>query len=434
MTGWEAGARAATLVGVSHSSTLTASRPRGFASAVTTALLRIVMPPTDLPVAICTFVFTVTGVALCAGLLPLFLVGIPLFILFGVIVRGLAAFERKRMRLFLDIEIPKPTQRPRSWKHALRYGPTWRAIAYFLVQFPLAIATFTVMVAGFGTALALISMPGWVSHVPAKRADLWVLTVSDQPTAWAVTGVGVLLAVVAFGLTYGLTSAEGAWARVMLGVSAAQLAQRVEELQGSRARVVDAAEAERRRIERNLHDGAQQRLVALAMNLGRARARYDDDPDAARRMLDEAHDDAKLALAELRDLARGLHPAVLTDRGLDAALSGLAARSSIPVTLDVQVDPRCSPTIEAIAYFVVSETLANAAKHSKASAVHVTVRRTPVALRLAIADDGVGGADATAGSGLSGLADRVGGVDGSIQIDSPPGGPTLITVELPCAS
>jgi signal transduction histidine kinase len=290
------------------------------------------------------------------------------------------------------------------------------------------------MVAGFGTALALISMPGWVSHVPAKRADLWVLTVSDQPTAWAVTGVGVLLAVVAFGLTYGLTSAEGAWARVMLGVSAAQLAQRVEELQGSRARVVDAAEAERRRIERNLHDGAQQRLVALAMNLGRARARYDDDPDAARRMLDEAHDDAKLALAELRDLARGLHPAVLTDRGLDAALSGLAARSSIPVTLDVQVDPRCSPTIEAIAYFVVSETLANAAKHSKASAVHVTVRRTPVALRLAIADDGVGGADATAGSGLSGLADRVGGVDGSIQIDSPPGGPTLITVELPCAS
>jgi len=302
------------------------------------------------------------------------------------------------------------------------------------VQFPLAIATFTVMVAGFGTALALISMPGWVSHVPAKRADLWVLTVSDQPTAWAVTGVGVLLAVVAFGLTYGLTSAEGAWARVMLGVSAAQLAQRVEELQGSRARVVDAAEAERRRIERNLHDGAQQRLVALAMNLGRARARYDDDPDAARRMLDEAHDDAKLALAELRDLARGLHPAVLTDRGLDAALSGLAARSSIPVTLDVQVDPRCSPTIEAIAYFVVSETLANAAKHSKASAVHVTVRRTPVALRLAIADDGVGGADATAGSGLSGLADRVGGVDGSIQIDSPPGGPTLITVELPCAS
>jgi signal transduction histidine kinase len=244
----------------------------------------------------------------------------------------------------------------------------------------------------------------------------------------------VLLAVVAFGLTFGLTSAEGAWARVMLGVSAAQLAQRVEELQGSRARVVDAAEAERRRIERNLHDGAQQRLVALAMNLGRARARYDDDPDAARRMLDEAHDDAKLALAELRDLARGLHPAVLTDRGLDAALSGLAARSSIPVTLDVQVDPRCSPTIEAIAYFVVSETLANAAKHSKASAVHVTVRRTPVALRLAIADDGVGGADATAGSGLSGLADRVGGVDGSIQIDSPPGGPTLITVELPCAS
>lgn len=427
-------AAAATLVGVSHSSTLDARRPGRLGSAVMTGLLRLVMPLTDLPVAIFTFVFTVTGVTLSVGLLPLFLVGIPLFILFGVIARAVATFERNRMRLFLDIEIPKPARRPRDWKEALRYGPTWRAIAYCLVQFPLAIASFTVMVAGFGTALALISTPAWFSRVPAKRADLWALTVSDQSTAWAVTGVGVLVAIVAFGLTYGLTSVEGAWARTMLGASAAQLAQRVEELQGSRARVVDAAEAERRRIERNLHDGAQQRLVALAMNLGRARARYEDDPEAARRMLDEAHDDAKLALAELRDLARGLHPAVLTDRGLDAALSGLAARSSIPVTLDVRVEPRCTPTIEAIAYFVVSETLANAAKHSKASAVHVTVRRTPAALRLAIADDGVGGADATAGSGLSGLADRVGGVDGSMQIDSPPGGPTLITVELPCAS
>ena len=170
----------------------------------------------------------------------------------------------------------------------------------------------------------------------------------------------------------------------MLGVSAAQLAKRVDALEGSRARVVDAADAERRRIERDLHDGAQQRLVSLAMNLGRARARYDDDPEAARVLLDEAHADAKHALVELRDLARGLHPAVLTDRGLDAALSGLAGRSPVPVTLDVEVEPRCNPTIEAIAYFVVSEALANIAKHSGASRADIVARR--VADRLA-ADD-----------------------------------------------
>jgi signal transduction histidine kinase len=393
----------------------------------------MVMPLTDLPVAIVTFTVTVTGVALSAGLLPLFLLGVPVFVVVGAFARWMAAFERKRMRLFLDVEIPSQAARPRGLKSVLKDGPTWRAIAYHVVQFPLAVLTFSFCFGGLGTSLALISMPGWLSHVPARRTDLAILTVSDQPTAWAACGIGVLLAVFTFGVTYGLTTAEGALARAMLGVTAKELAERVDVLQGSRARVVDAAEAERRRIERNLHDGAQQRLVALAMNLGRARARYDEDPAAARRMLDEAHSDAKLALTELRDLARGLHPAVLTDRGLDAALSGLAARSTVPVTLDVHVEPRCSPTIEAIAYFVVSEALTNAAKHAKATSVRVTVARTPKALRVVVEDDGVGGAD-PGGSGLTGLADRVGGVDGSMQVQSPAGGPTVITVELPCAS
>lgn len=393
----------------------------------------MVMPLTDLPVAIVSFTFTVTGVALCAGLLPLLLVGIPLFYAVGALARGMAAFERRRMRLFLDIEIPSRRIRPRGWKALLKDGQTWRAIAYHVVQFPLAVLTFVVCFGGLGTSVALLSMPGWYSRVPAKRADLGLFTVSDHRTAWLVVGVGALLFVLSFGLTYGLTSAEGALAKAMLGVTAGELAHRLDEVQGSRARVVDAAEAERRRIERNLHDGAQQRLVALAMNLGRARARYDDDPDAARQMLDEAHSDAKLALSELRDLARGLHPAVLTDRGLDAALSGLAARSTVPVTLDVDVEPRCSPTIEAIAYFVVSEALTNAAKHAQATAVRVTVRRVAQTLRVVVEDDGVGGADPS-GSGLTGLADRVGGVDGALHVQSPVGGPTVITVELPCAS
>ena len=170
------------------------------------------------------------------------------------------------------------------------------------------------------------------------------------------------------------------------------------------------------------------------MNLGRARARYDTDPEAARRLLEEAHTDAKHALVELRDLARGLHPAVLTDRGLDAALSGLAGRSAVPVTLDVRVEPRCNPTIEAIAYFVVSEALANIAKHAGASRVDVVAHRVDNRLHLAVSDDGVGGAAPYPGSGLAGLANRVDGVDGSLRIESPAGGPTTLTVELPCES
>jgi signal transduction histidine kinase len=234
-----------------------------------------------------------------------------------------------------------------------------------------------------------------------------------------------------------LGAADIAFARRMLGPSGA-LAARVGELERSRARVVDAAEQERRRIERDLHDGAQQRLVALAMNLGRAKARYDQDPEAARALIDEAHSDAKQALAELRDLARGLHPAVLADRGLDAALSGLAARSPVPVT--VEVDPGGgsgagpSQVVEAIAYFVVAEALTNIAKHSRASRAAVVVRRLDGVLRIVISDNGVGGADPARGTGLRGLADRVSGVDGRLFVDSPAGGPTVLTVELPCAS
>lgn len=392
------------------------------------------MPLTDLPVAIIAFVVTVTGVALSVGLVPLFLAGIPLFIAVGALARGMATFERKRMRLFLGLEIPAPPRRPRGWRAALTDGPAWRAIAYQVVHLPLAVVTFSVAVAFWGTSLAMMTMPAWLDRVPSREADLWLLTITDQGGAWAVAVVGLLLGIVGVGLTIGLTSAEGALARAMLGVSAAELAHRVDELAGSRARVVDAAEAERRRIERDLHDGAQQRLVALAMNLGRARARYDDDPEGARHLLDEAHSDAKHALVELRDLARGLHPAVLTDRGLDAALSGLAGRSPVPVTLDVEVEPRCTPTIEAIAYFVVSEALANVAKHSKAHRVDVVARRLGDRLHLTISDDGIGGAVGHHGSGLAGLADRVGGVDGSLDIESPVGGPTMLRVELPCES
>jgi signal transduction histidine kinase len=391
------------------------------------------MPLTDLVVGVVLFSVVLTGVVTAIGLLPLFLLGIPVFRVVGAISRWLAQFERRRMHFFLDIEIPTPRYVYRGWRRNLIDAPTWRSIAYHCCQLFLAVITSTLSFSAWGLALSLMSMPWWLRRVPVQHADLWVLTVADQRTAWLVATVGVLIGLFGLALTIGLTSLDGALARGLLGVTARDLERRVDELEGSRARIVESVDAERRRIERDLHDGAQQRLVALAMNLGRARSRYDDDPEAAKKLLDEAHLDAKQALVELRDLARGIHPAVLTDRGLDAALSGLAGRSPVPVTLDVAVETRCSTTIEAIAYFVVSEALANVAKHAQASSASVTARRSGDRLTIVIHDDGVGDAD-PAGSGLRGLADRVAGVDGRLDVVSPPGGPTNITVELPCES
>ncbi len=211
------------------------------------------------------------------------------------------------------------------------------------------------------------------------------------------------------------------------------LAARIAELEVSRERVVDAAEAERRRIERDLHDGAQQRLVALAMELGRAKAKFGDDPEGARELVDQAHAQAKEALIELRNLVRGVHPPVLTDRGLDAALSGLAALCPVPVDMQVDVAVRPKGAVEAVAYFVVAEALTNVAKHSRATAARVMVEGHgfPGSLTILISDDGIGGADPR-GAGLSGLADRVGGVDGELSVESPSGGPTIISAVLPC--
>ncbi len=171
------------------------------------------------------------------------------------------------------------------------------------------------------------------------------------------------------------------------------------------------------------------------MTLGRAKSRLgENDATGASALVEEAHRDAKAAIVELRDLTRGLHPPVLSDRGLDAALSAVAARAPLPVTVQVQVTPRPSRTIEAIAYFVVSEALTNVAKHARATRAWVTIRRDGDELRIVVGDDGCGGAQIAQGGGLAGLADRVGGVDGHLQLHSPPGGPTVQEVRLPCGS
>jgi signal transduction histidine kinase len=214
----------------------------------------------------------------------------------------------------------------------------------------------------------------------------------------------------------------------------ARLQAELDEQRARRRLAVEAAEAERRRIERDLHDGAQQRLVSLAMNLGMARQRFASDPTAAEQLVADAHAEAKLALGELRALARGIHPAVLTDRGLDAALSALAGRVGVPVDVDVVLAGRPPTAVESAAYFVVAEALTNVARHASATRASVSIVEYDGRVIVEISDDGIGGADVAIGTGLAGLADRVDSIDGRMEVRSPLGGPTVVRAELPCAS
>jgi signal transduction histidine kinase len=215
---------------------------------------------------------------------------------------------------------------------------------------------------------------------------------------------------------------------VALAVASAQAR---EELEASRMRIVEASDAERRRLERNLHDGAQQRLVALSMGLRLAQGKVQDSPEEAAELLETATDELMEALTELRELAQGLHPAVLTEQGLEAALEVLAARVPLPVELKVRLPERLPEPVEATAYYVVSEALANVVKHSDAESVRVYAERAGIRALVEIADDGVGGADLGGGSGLCGLRDRVEALEGRVLVESPPGRGTLVRAELP---
>jgi signal transduction histidine kinase len=273
-------------------------------------------------------------------------------------------------------------------------------------------------------ALSLI-LPAGLTTMALRSGD------AGRVVQAAMLAVAVLLLPVAAYLLTAWAGARAALARAILAPGELELDQRLVEVTRSRARLVDAFELDRRRIERDLHDGAQQRLVALTVALGLAR--LDLAPDsAAAAQVDTAHEQAKQALAELRDFIRGLHPAVLDELGLDAALSGIAARSPVPVRLTVALPQRPPATVEAVAYFVVSEALTNVARHAAATRADVVLRHVPGGLSLSVTDDGHGGADPSRGTGLRGLQQRVESVDGTLQIASPAGGPTSILVSLPC--
>ncbi|MDL4775110.1 MULTISPECIES: sensor histidine kinase [Thermomonosporaceae] len=364
----------------------------------------------------------------------LFLTGCTIVLALLVMV-PLTSAQRERFWAMLGLDVPPlPGLEGRRWWNTprdLRVPGLWRVLRYHLLIGPmlafgglLTCATWAagVLLAGIGTyAWALPDTSVFSLSTHAIRIGL-------------LTALGVLLLLAAPWVAAATRNLDARAALALLGPDRAEeLERRVEDLAEKRASVVDAADLERRRIERDLHDGAQQRLVSMAMNLGLARETLTGVPDEAMRVIVEAHEEAKEALTELRNLVRGLHPAVLEDRGLDAALSGVAARVPVPVRLSVRVEPRASSTVEAVAYFVVSETLTNIVKHARATAVDVEVARTGDVLGLKVVDDGVGGADPAGGTGLLGLARRVRSVDGTFRIASPAGGPTTVTVELPCA-
>jgi signal transduction histidine kinase len=380
-----------------------------------------------------------TGLLFSVVLLPFALAGVPVWIVTAWVSAGMARLERLRYGVLLGVGID-PQPMPAFLPNPLRYGGVlWRdpgvrrRAAHQLLAAPLGILTGGIAYTVLTGALALLGMPLLGLAITADGDTAYGIPLVDDAGGRALlAGLGLVLLLAAPTVLRALTAVDVAVARSLLGPVPEVLAERVHELERSRARVVDAGEAERRKLERDLHDGTQQRLVALGMTLGRARTRYKQDPSAIGELLDDAHQQAKDAVTELRGLIRGLHPPVLTDRGLDAALSAIAVRCPVPVQLTVELDERPSATVEAIGYFVVAESLTNVARHSRAAHASVTVRREgdgPV--WITVVDDGVGGADPDRGTGLRGLADRVSGVDGQLRVDSPVGGPTVLTVELP---
>lgn len=381
------------------------------------------------------YVFSTLVVALagwaCALVLLLFP---PALLLLGVPV---GAVERARLRLMTPTRLPSPHASPMRVRQLVRDAATWRELGYTacLLTGLAALATVVafvlfvdVVLLGLPLFLALLGPGEFLIHL-----GFWsVETVPEGFAAAALVGVPTTV-VTLYGTTV-LAGAQAAFATWLLGPSGTEINRRVDDLAESRGRLVNAFEAERRRIERDLHDGAQQHLLLLSMNLSLAERELSDPHERAGKLVGEAHQQARMALAAIREQIHGIHPQVLTDFGLEEAVRELAERCPIPVEVDLRLPGRLAPALESTAYFVVSEALTNVVRHAGATGVRVTGEATAERLTLAVVDDGRGGADPAAGTGIRGLADRVAVVEGTLEVDSPRGGPTVIRIELPCRS
>jgi len=394
-----------------------------------------------------TLVLLGSGLTVSASVLGT-VVGLLLLTVALRVSRRLGALHRRLASWLLGYQVQAPQKfQPGTGilgrlDRRLRDRVAWRAISYSLVKLPVA-AVQLYAVVGLVIGLIDITYPivwvlfrnhsGGALHPMVALmpiSPVGKLEISTWPGTFLAALVGVAGVIAATWLARGINAGDRRLARGLLGPS------RVSELKRTRALAVEDAAAELRRVERDLHDGAQMRLAALAMNLGMAREKLGDDDGhadnaTARELIDAAQRNAVDALADLRDLARGIHPPAL-EVGLASALATLAASSAIPATVTADIQTRPAPAIETIAYFSAAELITNATKHSYANEIKINIRteRSGV-LRLEVTDDGVGGADAARGSGLAGLAQRVSTVDGRLDVSSPPGGPTTVTVELP---
>ncbi len=410
------------------------------------------------------FTLSVPLAALGFGFLAVTMVaGIALAITFvGVVIiaaavraaRGIGGFHRGLARSLLreSVEDPEPfSARPGlfGWlQSALRDRAGWRAMAYSIVKIPLAAFGVWFAFSVWVDAFFCLIYPVWGAG--SKQPPEFGVVVNLFSPGYLSVGTsgffhglfifvtGVLLVFIAPWTMRVVVYADRRLMRALLAPDATTV--RLRSLELARSQTVDASAATLRRIERDLHDGTQAQLVALAMRLGQAKEELAGgegvDLNEVRRLVDDAHRGAKEAIVELRDLARGIHPPAL-DTGLEGALSTLAARSSVPSDLTVAIDDRPTPAIEAIAYFCVAELLANVAQHARASRASIKCTQHGRWLRVVVRDDGRGGAHVTvagsSSSGLAGLTERVHAVDGSLSIGSPPGGPTVVTVDLPLA-
>jgi signal transduction histidine kinase len=381
------------------------------------------------------FTFVVAAVSTAASL-SILIIGLPVAVLVAHADRWWCNLERWRVRMVDGAAIPSAYGRQEGGGFisrslsVLRDRHTWLDAVWMFVSFPLGLVGFILAIAGWTAVFALLtgpiwgwSIPGWLhTHdVAASIISPFLAYPAAVLVAWLLRGWALLHVRIAHGL---------------LGPSRAELERRVETLAVTRAGAVDAAVTELQRVERDLHDGAQARLVALAMDLGLAEQRLSSaDPETALEHVASARTQAREAMAELRQLVRGIGPSILQDRGLDAALTALVSGRHPPVELSVELAGTEVGARETAAYFVVAEALANARKHASATRIDVRVWEDPERrLIVEVGDDGVGGASFDTGSGLSGLAKRVAALDGTLTVMSPSGGPTTVRAELPCES
>ncbi len=383
------------------------------------------------------FLLVTTG-----SLLITFPLALPVAWLLFSSARVLGHAERLRASALLGLDLvdPVPPLERTNWfaRLAERAGSTvrWREIGYHIAMLPVGLVHGLIPLLLWSGSLVFLVMPLIAGSLPGGTAKFWWFEIGPGVGAWLMSALGAIgLVVVAPWSTQLIARLHRAFTRSLLGPTREmEVGEAVTRIEYSRAAAVDTAETERRRIERDLHDGAQQRLVALAVTLGDAQERLGSDPERGRELVADAHREAKAALEELRSLVRGIHPVILEDRGLDAALSAVVARSPVPVDLHIEIGDRPPPAVESSAYFIVSEALTNVARHSGANRARVSIIRSGDRLVVEVRDDGRGGADPSDGTGLVGLQNRVDALAGRFHLSSPPGGPTTVLVELPCES